>query len=192
MGSAQTWNVNCCIFWPAFGCCAFQTLIKMTIFSVFCSKNLKKARNLQQILAKHSFFAPECWSTFIFNVSSTQFKKANLVNTRMEKKNKVIKKLVYCCWLSVMTLKWLSYHSTWSSFKWSSLRKLTNNNNKKTKIKIKRKVKKYCIAFALVWALKKSESGDYLWETNTLSPSKRVLPSFQGLSTIFDNDNFHS
>ena len=27
---------------------------------------------------------------------------------------------------------------------------------------------------------------------NSLSPSKRVFPSFRSSSTIFDNDNFHS
>ena len=50
----------CCIFRPAFGCYACQTLVKIVIFSVFCAKNqkkpFKKARNLRQILAKNSFF----------------------------------------------------------------------------------------------------------------------------------------
>ena len=41
-----------CIFRPAFGCCALQTLIETVIFSVFYAKKLKKARNLQQIFAK--------------------------------------------------------------------------------------------------------------------------------------------
>ena len=47
---------DCCIFRPAFGCCALQTLVEIVIFNVFAAKNLKKARNLQQILAKDSFF----------------------------------------------------------------------------------------------------------------------------------------
>ena len=46
----------CCIFLPAFGCCALQTLVEIVIFSVFAANNLKKARNLQQILAKNSYF----------------------------------------------------------------------------------------------------------------------------------------
>ena len=46
----------CCIFRPAFGCCALPTLGKMTIFSVFTHFFFKKARNLQQILVKSRFF----------------------------------------------------------------------------------------------------------------------------------------
>ena len=59
---------NCCIFWPAFGCCALQTLVEMAFFSIYCAKKLKKARNLQQNYAKHIFlkFAPKCWSTVLF------------------------------------------------------------------------------------------------------------------------------
>ena len=45
-----------CIFRPAFGCCALQTLIETVIFSVFYAKKLKKARNLQQIFAKKQLF----------------------------------------------------------------------------------------------------------------------------------------
>ena len=43
-------NNTCCIFWPAFGCCALQTLIEIVIFNVFSAKKLKKARKLQLIL----------------------------------------------------------------------------------------------------------------------------------------------
>ena len=32
----------CCIFRPAFGCCALQTLVKIVIFSIFSAKKLKK------------------------------------------------------------------------------------------------------------------------------------------------------
>ena len=39
----------CCIFRPAFGCCALQTLVEIVFFSVFAAKNLKKTRILQQI-----------------------------------------------------------------------------------------------------------------------------------------------
>ena len=46
----------CCIFWPAFRCCARQTLVQIVIFSVFAAKTLKKARNLHQISAKKQFF----------------------------------------------------------------------------------------------------------------------------------------
>ena len=38
------------------GCCALQTLVKIAIFNVFCSKKLKKARNLQQNFAKKHVF----------------------------------------------------------------------------------------------------------------------------------------
>ena len=34
----------CRIFRPAFGCCALQMLVEMTIFSVFVAKNLKKQK----------------------------------------------------------------------------------------------------------------------------------------------------
>ena len=58
----------CCIFQPAFGCCALQALVKIVIFSVFAAKNLKKERNLN-FNKKNSFFfkfAPERWSTVWF------------------------------------------------------------------------------------------------------------------------------
>ena len=68
----ETTRNNClmyiwCIFWPAFGCCAPQTLVEIVIFSVLCSKKLKKARNLEKIFAKNKIFkfAPEPWSTII-------------------------------------------------------------------------------------------------------------------------------
>ena len=66
------WLCVCCIFWPAFGCCAPKTLVKICIFNVFGGKKLKKkekqARNLQQNLRKKSFFkfAPKCWSSVLF------------------------------------------------------------------------------------------------------------------------------
>ena len=55
-------STECCIFWPAFGCCALQTLVEIVIFSIFSAK---RARNLQQIFAKNMFFkfTPKCWST---------------------------------------------------------------------------------------------------------------------------------
>ena len=34
----------CCIFRPAFGCCACQTLVKIVIFSIFCAKNIKSKK----------------------------------------------------------------------------------------------------------------------------------------------------
>ena len=49
-------ELDCCIFRPAFGCCALQTLVEMTIFSIFTHFFLKKARNFQQILAKSRFY----------------------------------------------------------------------------------------------------------------------------------------
>ena len=45
---------DCCIFWPAFGCCALQPLVKIVIFSVFAAKNLKKARNFNKFAANFS------------------------------------------------------------------------------------------------------------------------------------------
>ena len=35
---------KCCIFWPAFGCCASQMLVEIVIFSIFCAKKLKKRK----------------------------------------------------------------------------------------------------------------------------------------------------
>ena len=40
--------INCCIFWPAFGCCARHTLVEIVIFSIFATKNVKK----QEICSK--------------------------------------------------------------------------------------------------------------------------------------------
>ena len=40
-GSLQ-WN-RCCIFRPAFGCCAPQMLVEIVIFSIFCADKLKNA-----------------------------------------------------------------------------------------------------------------------------------------------------
>ena len=48
--------VACCIFRPAFGCCALQLLVEIVIFSVFNGKKPKKARNLQQNFTKNMFF----------------------------------------------------------------------------------------------------------------------------------------
>ena len=47
--------------------CAPQRLVEIVIFSDFCAKKLKKARNLQQNFAKTRFFkfSPECWSTVL-------------------------------------------------------------------------------------------------------------------------------
>ena len=50
----EWFNMWCCIFRPAFGCCALQTLVEIVIFSVFAAKNLKKARILQQISVKNT------------------------------------------------------------------------------------------------------------------------------------------
>ena len=65
---------GCCIFRPAFGCCALQTLVEIVIFSFFSAKKLKKAINFQQIFAKNMFFkfAPERWSTVLFPKNTTQ------------------------------------------------------------------------------------------------------------------------
>ena len=43
-------------------------LVEIVIFSGFSAKKLKKARNLQHIFAKNTFFkfAPEHWSTVLF------------------------------------------------------------------------------------------------------------------------------
>ena len=43
-------------------------LVQIVIFSIFDAKKLKKARNLQQISEKNSFFefAPERWSTVLY------------------------------------------------------------------------------------------------------------------------------
>ena len=60
-------TVGCCIFLPAFGCCALQTLVNLVIFSIFAAKNFKKARILQQNSAKNSFFciSPKRWSAVL-------------------------------------------------------------------------------------------------------------------------------
>ena len=55
----------CCIFRPAFGCCALQTLVEIVFFSVFAAKNLKKGRILQQISVKNS----KRWSKYTTDVA---------------------------------------------------------------------------------------------------------------------------
>ena len=47
----------CCIFRPAFGCCALQTLVKIVIFSVFYAKNLKKQEICSKFLKKQFFLS---------------------------------------------------------------------------------------------------------------------------------------
>ena len=66
--SSGTQANTCCIFLPAFGCCELQTLVEMTIFSVFCAKNLKKHEICSKFQQKPVFFefAPERWSTVLF------------------------------------------------------------------------------------------------------------------------------
>ena len=49
-----TSNVECCIFGPAFGCCAPQTPVEIVIFSVFCAEKLKKLACLKR---RHVFEA---------------------------------------------------------------------------------------------------------------------------------------
>ena len=41
------WNsliLDCCIFWPVFGCCALQILVAIKVFSNFCAEKLKKSK----------------------------------------------------------------------------------------------------------------------------------------------------
>ena len=48
---------NCCIFWPAFGCCLPKTLVEICIFKVF---------NITNAYFNQSFgcAAPKCWSKY--------------------------------------------------------------------------------------------------------------------------------
>ena len=39
----------CCLFWPVFGCCPFQTLVKTCFFNIFNVKKLKKQENRGKI-----------------------------------------------------------------------------------------------------------------------------------------------
>ena len=48
-------RVSCCIFQPDLGCCTLPTLVEICFFKVFCAKNLKKAKKLQQNLTKDVF-----------------------------------------------------------------------------------------------------------------------------------------
>ena len=49
--------ITCCIFRPAFGCCALQTLVEMGIFSIFAAKNHKKQEFCSKFQQKTVFFA---------------------------------------------------------------------------------------------------------------------------------------
>ena len=64
---------NSCIFQPAFGCCALQTLLAIVIFTVFSAKKLKKQEICSKFLQKTRLkfttdfsnksvfkFAPQC------------------------------------------------------------------------------------------------------------------------------------
>ena len=67
----MTWHgsrQHCCIFRPAFGCCPLETPVEIVFFSAFAAKNLKKARNLQQISIKNTFFciSPKRWLPVLF------------------------------------------------------------------------------------------------------------------------------
>ena len=46
----------CFIFWPAFGCCAPQMLVKTIIFSIFSAKMRKKQEICRKFLQKTRFF----------------------------------------------------------------------------------------------------------------------------------------
>ena len=47
---------RCCIFRPAFGCCAPQTLVEIVIFSVFSAKKLKKSKKFASNFCKKICF----------------------------------------------------------------------------------------------------------------------------------------
>ena len=47
-------KLYCCIFWPAFGCYAPQTLVEIVVFNVFCAKYLKNHKKYK--FGKKTFF----------------------------------------------------------------------------------------------------------------------------------------
>ena len=53
---AHTCRIQCCIFQPAFGCCARQTLVEIAIISVFAAKNLKKSKKFAANFCKKKKF----------------------------------------------------------------------------------------------------------------------------------------
>ena len=61
---------GCCIFWPAFGCCAPKMLVEIFIFSVFvlkAEKNAKRNKFAAKFSKTHFFkFAPKCWLNVLF------------------------------------------------------------------------------------------------------------------------------
>ena len=46
---------DCCIFWPAFGCCTLQTVVEICFFMFFCTKSWKK-KKMQAKLSKMCIF----------------------------------------------------------------------------------------------------------------------------------------
>ena len=61
----QFTDSECCIFWPAFGCCTPQTLIKNCFFNIFMSKNWKrkkKQQNWGNIKPKKFKFVPKLFA----------------------------------------------------------------------------------------------------------------------------------
>ena len=49
---------RCCIFQPAIGCWALQTLVEIVIFSVFCAKKLLKSKKVgAKFCKKHVYLS---------------------------------------------------------------------------------------------------------------------------------------
>ena len=60
----ETIIIDCCIFLPAFGCCAPQTLVEICIFNIFNDKKLNKGEKSKKFNKKVFFkVTPKRWSS---------------------------------------------------------------------------------------------------------------------------------
>ena len=67
--------ISCCIFPPAFGCCAPQTLVEIVIFSIFMQKAEKIFKKVTNFIKISAFLPKQCWKWLFppaFEVCSTQ------------------------------------------------------------------------------------------------------------------------
>ena len=76
VGSHPTWVwYICCIFWPAFGCCALQTLVEIVFFNVFA---VFYGRGPDLGLANKARFQCLIFSFFTSNSSSSNWRISNM------------------------------------------------------------------------------------------------------------------
>ena len=80
-------KVLCCIFQPAFGCCALETLVEIVIFSIFCAKKAKKSKKFEaKFCKKHVFLGlhQNAGGPFSIGEKTYCYNKGSLDNWQLE------------------------------------------------------------------------------------------------------------